>query len=183
MKIEYDLKDDLYKHQDLSWGVFLMKKGIRKNPHKKIKKYSSILRRGILFVVLIFIMTVLICAFIDSEKITYAFIPVISYLISYMILILIIGYVMLLICYLLYKKKRCLEGTLEFNKEGVIDQTDEITIKFLWNRINFIVIKDETIIVVPNHPTGLIANINKNDIEKIVKGIRKYNKEVLIIIA
>lgn len=179
MKIEYDLKDNLYKHQNLYFGIYVMKKEIKKNPHITIKNYSSIMLHYTFNVLLIFIMAIFLGIFANNKIIIVGF----SFLMAFMILLLIGSHALLLINYLSSKKNSCMKGTLEFNKKGIIDQNEDITISFLWDKVDFIVIKNETIIVVPNHPTGLLANINKNDIEKIVKGIRKYNKEVLIIIA
>ncbi len=116
MKIEYDLKKNLYKCQDLFCGVFINQKEIKKNPHKKIKSYSSIILHYAFVVLLMLLTLIFIWMFVYNEKIIA--LPII--LTTIILLLFLFSYVLFLINYLSEKKKRW-KGILEFTKEGIID--------------------------------------------------------------
>ena len=169
MKIEYNMDKNFFKTYNYVMGIALRKNYIKKHPEKKFRSYIKdglyLLMRGIVIFLLLF--------FIYFESPTDKMLKIFSITTGCLVvLLLFVYYAWFFIYYCSAKKIK--QGKLIINKVGVYDTTiDNKTIGFGWNKVEFIVIDNDKIII-PVDKMVLFANIT--DKEQVIKSIKNYNR-------
>lgn len=175
MRIKYDMNNIYFKCYNEAQGIFANKKSILKHPKKRIKGY---IETGLLLLMY----SIIILLFWTLDILTTGHDIVSNIVIISLIMldtILIMYFANFFIMYRIEKKKKH-SGTLEINKNGITDFSDEgttITVKF--DDIEFIAIKKYTITMVLSIPFIFFINIEEKD--KLLEEIQKYKKDILVI--
>lgn len=175
MKIKYDLTNERFKYYNTAWGINLRKKIFKKNPNKKIFNYTTI---GIFYFFIIIILLLVGSIFIglfDLEKHIDTFSSIISLLFG-----ILVFYYFFFFMQFLSTRKKMSSGTLVIDKDGISDISDDkITVKFGWEQIQLIAIKENEIVIL-SKDLLIISKLNNKD--KLINTIRKYNKNVSLVV-
>lgn len=174
MKFKYDLKNNLFKNYNIAHGIIWSRNALQKKKNKKIRKYTT------KCLVLLFIQLVMLGATIGIYlvKENDLFLQTMSLIIGLVGGFLIVSFVSFLLTYLT-SRNSVHTGYLLVDHEGIADVCDDITTKFGWNKINLIAIKKDIVVIIADHPTMIIANLE--DKEKFVKEIKKHAKKIKIV--
>lgn len=175
MKVKYNITDNLYKCYDIALGIYVNKRSLQKNPNIKIKSYS---RKGLDYLLITFLIFI-VGTFTYSINQSPIFLKIFSNILGFL-LACILGYYLVFIQFYLSNRKKIHSGILIINKEGIADVSDDsLTIKFGWDKVKFIVVMEHKLVVITKSPWFIFVDIEDQD--KIIKGIKKYNQDVMII--
>ena len=167
MKINSNFKTNYFKYYNEALGVAANKKRIiKKHKVNKLNYYEQ------LFLVLSLVILICIILLLND----YFRASLIIFLLSTFALIINI------ITYLLrvrYEKSIDYQNTIIINEEGITDNYLDIIITFTWKRIKALVIKKNTIVILTD--TYIYFYFDIKDKDKVLKAIKSYKKELLII--
>lgn len=179
MKFNYEIKNNFFKVYNLVNGIYMMKKRLKNDPNKKVKGYVFYM---LLLLLIIFLSFSIICIFIglnssevDYEKNIKIPTEIFSYLFCLpllLLLIFMIGY--------WTENKRFKKGTLVVEEDGLLDFSDGMTLKYDWNKIDFIFFKKDLVIIIPKN-TFIIMYATLNNAKRLFNAIKKKNKDILLI--
>lgn len=174
MKIEYNMDKNFFKTYNYVMGIALRKNYIKKHPEKKFRSYT---KNG-LYLLMRVIVIVLLLFFMYFESPTDKMLKIFSITTGCLVVLLFVYYDWFFSYYRSTKKIK--QGKLIINKVGVYDTTiDNKTIGFGWNKVEFIVIDNDKIIILVDKMV-LFANIT--DKEQVIKTIKNYNSDIQLII-
>lgn len=174
MKIEYKIDKNFFKTYDYVMGIALRKNYIKKHPEKKFRSYT---KNG-LYLLMRVIVIALLLFFMYFESPTDKMLKIFSITTGCLVVLLFLYYEWFFCSYRSTKKIK--QGKLMINKVGVYDTTiDNKTFGFGWNKVEFIIIDNDKIIILVDKRV-LFANIV--DKEQVIKTIKKYNSDIQLII-
>ncbi len=173
MKFKYKNNTNTFKKFNLIYTVLANKKEFIKNPNKKIYNYTTDIIKFSIIDLVIFIFTIVL-TIINKNQLFIEFmtnvIAIFTGIIALMLYIFIVNHFN-------FKKNNSGEYLL-IEKDGITDVCKDSLIKFKWNIIQSIIIKDDLIIILADHPVIIYATIDKP--KEFVEELNKVNKEVLI---
>ncbi len=179
MKFNYNIKNNFFKVYNIVNGVYMMKKALKKHPDKKVKGYLFYMLSLLLIIFLCFL---IICVFIglnssevDYEKNIKIPTKIFSYLFCVpllLLLIFMIGY--------WTENKRFKKGTLVVEDDGLLDYSDGMTLKYDWNKIDFVFFQKDLVIIIPKD-TFIIMYMTLKNPKRLLSAIKKKNKDILLI--
>lgn len=73
------------------------------------------------------------------------------------------------------------EGTVEINQKEIEVMDDEKTIQIKWESIEYIIVNKYSISFIPKKDTGLFCSIGIDYKDEMIKALKKYKKEDLLI--
>lgn len=168
MRIQYELKNNIFKIVNEFAGISLFKKSIE---HRK-----KIIPFGV-FIALEIIFSVVIYLFMFSMKKRFE-IEIPLEIVGYLVFLILISLVVLLITYIHFKTQP-LVGTLIIDEYGILDENIHLRNGVAWDLIKYIIISKSAIYVVTSTQTTYVYNV---EIEKnIEKALKKYEKDIKII--
>ena len=179
MKFNYNIKNNFFKVYNIVNGVYMMKNALKKHPDKKVKGYLFYMLSLLLIIFLCFL---IICVFIglnssevDYEKNIKIPTKIFSYLFCVpllLLLIFMIGY--------WTENKRFKKGTLVVEDDGLLDYSDGMTLKYDWNKIDFVFFQKDLVIIIPKD-TFIIMYMTLKNPNRLLSAIKKKNKDILLI--
>lgn len=175
MKIKYDIGDNFYKYLNIALGIYTSKKSLQKNPNKKIRSYT---RTGLYYTCMALLLWIAgtILFTIHHNRI---FLEIFSSIMGALGIVIITYYIVFIITYFSNRKK-VHSGILTISKEIITDvSNDNLSIQFGWDKVEFIVVTDDELVIVSNFQWYLFADIENK--KEIVEGIKKCNKDVILI--
>ena len=175
MKIKYDLSSAGYKFHDFIQAVHLFKNSLKKQKKNKIHGFTFYVLMSFIIVLVTFYIG---CIFMCSFSNTFIF-EMFTGLFTILIFLIIFSYLSFLIAFL-YNKRRLSSGYIKLNDDGIIDDSDNISITVKWDKIDFIAIKNNMIVVMPENEFFMMTFMAE-DVSKFIKNIKKYDKDLLII--
>lgn len=174
MKFKYDLKNNLFRNYNIAHGIIWSRNALQKNKKKKIRKYTT--KCLLIFFIQLIMLAATIAIYVSKEN--ELFLQTMSLIIGLIGGFLIVSFVSFFITYLT-SRNSIHNGYLIVDHEGLADVCDEITTKFGWNKINLIAIKNDIVVVIADHPTMIIANLE--DKEKFIKEVKRHAKKAKIV--
>lgn len=168
MEIKEEIKEKNFRCYDEAMGVAINKKSVLKKRKANTLSYSGTFA---FLSISYFLLSIFLSHFngyfceVGSQLLTFA-----AILFLCMIIIRVIHY---------FKRKKCEVVTI-INKDGITD-TSFYGMKLLinWEKIEAVVIKKHSITILTNTP--IILYFDKSLEEKIIKCVKKYKKDIVII--
>ncbi len=173
MKFKYKNNLNNFKTFNLVYTVLANKKEFIKNPDKKIYKYTTDLIKFSIINLVILIFTIIL-TIINKNQLFIEFMT--NVIIIFTGIIFLASY-LFIINYFNFKKNNSGKYLL-IEKEGITDVCKDSSIKFNWDIIQNIIIKDDLVIILADHPIYLYAKIEET--EKLIDEIKKLNKDIHI---
>lgn len=173
MKFKYKNNLNNFKIFNLVYTVLANKKEFIKNPDKKIYKYTTDLIKFSIIDLVILIFTIIL-TIINKNQL---FIEFMTNVIIIFTGIIFLSTYLFIINYLNFKKNNSGKYIL-IEKDGITDICKGSSIKFNWDIIQNIIIKDDLVIILADHPIYLYARIEET--EKLIDEIKKLNKDIHI---
>ena len=173
IRIKTDLSSDFFSIYNEARGIAMNKKRIL-----KLKRNVHINYIGLVFITFIVIFILCMIIILQHNSI---------FLVSYGLFILILDIMSLFMALVriygnyFYRKKDKFRADIIIDKRGITDLSSfkDIEILFLWNRVEGVVIGEYSVVILLRKHIYLYFDINDN--KKIIDGIKKYNKDILII--
>ena len=162
MKIKYDLDNVNYKFHDFIQGVHLFKNGIKKGKVRKLHGFTFYMG----------------CLFMCKYSNTFAF-QMFTGIFTVLIFLIVFSYLSFFIAFL-YNRRRLSDGYIKLTNDGLTDDSDNLSVTVKWDKIDFIAIKENMIVVMPENEFFMMT-FKTDDIGKFIKNVKKYNKKLLII--
>ena len=173
MKFKYKNNLNNFKTFNLVYTVLANKKEFIKNPDKKIYKYTTDLIKFSIIDLVILIFTIIL-TIINKNQL---FIEFMTNVIIIFTGIIFLSTYLFIINYFNFKKNNSGKYIL-IEKDGITDICKSSSIKFNWDIIQNIIIKDDLVIILADHPIYLYARIEET--EKLIDEIKKLNKDIHI---
>ena len=175
MKIKYDLDNVNYKFHDFIQGVHLFKNGIKKGKVRKLHGFTFYMVMSLIVVLTAFYMG---CLFMCKYSNTFAF-QMFTGIFTALIFLIVFSYLSFFIAFL-YNRRRLSEGYIKLTNDGLTDDSDNLSVTVKWDKMDFIAIKENMIVVMPENEFFMMT-FKTDDIGKFIKNVKKYNKKLLII--
>lgn len=168
MEIKEETKKKTFRCYDEAMGVAINKKSVLKKKKPNVLSYSGTFA-------FLSISYLLLSIFLSHFK--GYFCEMGSQLLNFAAILFLCMIIIRVILY--FSRKKC-EVITTIDKEGITD-TSFYGMKLLinWEKIEAIVIKKYSITILTNTP--ILLYFDKSLEEKIIKGIKKYKKDILII--
>ncbi|MBE6150270.1 MAG: hypothetical protein E7162_00410 [Firmicutes bacterium] len=169
MKFKYKNDINTFKTFNLVYTVIANKKEFIKNPNKKTYKYTNDLIKFSIIDIVILIFTIILTTINKNQL----FIEFMTNAIAIFTGIIFIATYIFIVNYFNFKKNNSGKYIL-IEKDGITDICKDSSIKFNWNIIQNIIIKDDLIIILADHPVIIYAKVE--EINKLKKEINKICK-------
>lgn len=167
MKIEYDNSKDYFKMYNISQAIVSSKRAVKRKSKKMIVGYLTTL-----IIYLMLFIVIRVAGMLTDEG-------VVIFLGNFGIGIMVFSLVLYAVFYC-YESRKSLTGYIEIDEFGITDYSDsKLTVGFGWEKIDFVVIDKDVITILTKYPILILLTPDLKD--KLVKGIAKYNKDVLIV--
>lgn len=179
MKFNYNITGSFFKIYNQINGAFLMKKRIKKHPDKKVKGYVFY----VLFLFLIIFLTFFsICIIIGLNSSVADYDKNIKIPSEIFGCFLFVPLALLFIFIGTYwkEKKTCKKGALTVEEDGILDFSNGMTLKYDWNKIDFILFQKNLVMIIPKKTFVIMYAPLKNP-KRLFNAIQKKNKDVLLI--
>lgn len=179
MKFNYDIKNNFFKVYNIINGVYMMKKTLKKYPNKKVKGYVFYL---LLLLLSMFLCFLIICVFIglNSSEINHEKnIQITTKIFGYLFCVPLLFLLIFMIGYWT-ENKRFKKGTLVVEDDGLLDSSDGMTLKYDWNKIDFVFFLKDLVIIIPKDKFIIMYMTLKNP-KRLLSAIKKKNKDILLI--
>lgn len=174
MKLEINKRGNKEYYDEFLYLTFNYKK-IRNNPHKKIKRLTM---SGYSYFGISFILSLLLfILYILKKDNLYLYLTV-----FFLILMIIsVFYIMMILTKI--KKSRNIEGTniFEITNSFIRIESSGKELKLNWDEIKYIIFGKNTISFIPNNISKPFITTNIMYKEEIIKTLKEYKKEELII--
>ena len=173
IKIKSDLSNNFFNIYNEARGIALNRNPILK---KGINKSLNYLTSVLLFSIPIFLLSLIII--INNE---YRFLVNYAYFVAIMDITVVLFIIFRIYVSYYYRKKDNFISYIIINKKGITDVSsfNNIELLFKWDRVDGIVIGKCSIVIFINKTIYLYFDIK--DKKKIIDGIKKYKKDILII--
>lgn len=182
MKFKYDLSESAFKCMNLAYGIYFKKKVIRKYKNKKNHGFVFYMIMSMLLLFLMFIVIACIIGFVNPDKATVEkFLEISSNIFTYLFVIPFFFLVYFIINYIIFKIRNVYSGSLIVDETGIADISDEITVKFTWNKIDSIFILEDLIVIICNSYVFQIIYANIKNPKRFINAVKKYSEETLIV--
>ena len=169
MKFKYKNDINTFKTLNLVYTVIANKKEFIKNPNKKTYKYTTDLIKFSIIDIVILIFTIILTTINKNQL----FIEFMTNAIAIFTGIIFIAAYIFIVNYFNFKKNNSGKYIL-IEKDGITDICKDSSIKFNWNIIQNIIIKDDLIIILADHPVIIYAKVE--EINKLKEEINKIYK-------
>lgn len=169
MKIEYDFENCDWKTLNEIMGITSLRKKMKEDKDCKLQTYVSIMSSIIpASIIWIFILLIIF----PNLKITYFFIGlIVSIVIMFTFLTL----------FTINPKNMNTKGTIEINKDFIIDTTDDISYTVPLDKIEYIVIGNRSIVLFITSSKNLCLYFPIKYGKQIIKEIKKYKEDILVL--
>ena len=177
MDIKYKIEKK-FKNFDLFLFTTTYRKKIKEKPMTKVRRYTSVLLKQSLFVLLALVLLSFILYRINNNANIGIILELAIYFIIYIAFLL-------LYIYLQYRRVysnefKDINGILRVDEKGITDISDVHSVTFPYEQIEFIMIYNELAFIIHKCSTINMCIMNYDN-NKLLEAIKKYKKDLLVI--
>lgn len=171
MKIEYNCENKNFKMINELYGILSDRKKMKEKPNSKLKTYFGHVFDWILLYILMVVIDIWINFYVGYSSLLTG---CIVFLILYVVFYLFVRYF-----YINRVANVKTSGVIEFYKEGIFDLNDGVGNFFSWDKVDYVVIGNRTVVIITKVPVCLYYDVSY--VDTLLKGVKKYKKDILVV--